>query len=77
MSLIRYNGDSLDCGHYVSDVFDFNTGIWCHCDDTNITEISGFPEGVYTRESHKPIKKGNLCQALRTYFLWFISELNN
>ena len=60
MSLIRYNGDSLDCGHYVSDVFDFNTGIWCHCDDTNITEISGFPEGVYTRESHKPIKKRKL-----------------
>ena len=40
VSLIIHDGDSLDFGHYVSDVFDANTGIWWHCDDDNITQIS-------------------------------------
>ena len=39
-SLINHDGNSLDFGHYVSDVFDSSTGIWWHCDDVNITEIS-------------------------------------
>ena len=43
VSLIKNYGDSLDCGHYVSDVFDSSTGIWWHCDDDNITEISDLP----------------------------------
>ena len=42
VSLINHDGDSLDCGHYVSDIFDSSTGIWWHCDDDNITEISDF-----------------------------------
>ena len=54
VSLIR------DFGHYVSDVFDFNTGLWWHCDDANITEVSNFIEGVYTREIHKPNKTRKL-----------------
>ena len=45
------DGEFLDCGNYVSDVFDANAGIWWHCDDANITEISDFPEGFYTRKS--------------------------
>ena len=57
VSLINHDGDSLDCGHYVSDVFDSSTGIWWHCDDGNITELSDLPEGVYYRETHKPKKK--------------------
>ena len=57
MSLIIHDGDSLYCRHYVSDVFDFNTGIWWRCDDANITEIGDFPERVYTRESHKTTTK--------------------
>ena len=58
MSLIIHDGDSLDFENYVSDVFHSNTGIWWHCDDANIIEISDFPQGVYTRESHKrTIKK--------------------
>ena len=28
VSLINHGGDSLDYGHYVSDVFDTNTDIW-------------------------------------------------
>ena len=47
----------MDCGHYVSDVFDSSTGIWYHCDDDNITEISDLPKGVYYKETHKPTKK--------------------
>ena len=51
MSLIKYDGDSLDCVHYVSDVFDANTGIWWHCDDDSITQMSGFTKrGFYERE---------------------------
>ena len=44
VSLINHDGDSLYCGNYVSDVFDGNTGIWWHCDDDNITEISDLPK---------------------------------
>ena len=48
VSLINHDGDSLDCGHYVSDVFDCSTGIWWHCDDDNITQISDFTKrGLY------------------------------
>ena len=43
VSLINHDGDSLDCGHYVSDVFDSSTGIWWHCDYDNITQISDLP----------------------------------
>ena len=39
-----YGGDSLDCGNYVSDVFDTNTGIWWNFDYENITQISDLPE---------------------------------
>ena len=42
VSLINHDGDSLDCVQYVSDIFDSSTGIWWHCDDDNITEISDF-----------------------------------
>ena len=52
VSLINHYGYSLDCGHYVSDVFDSSTGIWWHCDDENITEISDLPKGVYYRVTH-------------------------
>ena len=52
--------DSLDCGHYFSDVFDTNTGIWWHCDDDNIIQTSDLPEGVYIRESHKKNKRSDI-----------------
>ena len=57
VSLINHDGDSLDCGHYVSYFFYSSTGIWWHCDDENITEISDLPKGVYYRETHKPTNK--------------------
>ena len=53
MSTINHDGDSSYCGHYVSDVFDANMGIWWHCDAENITQISDLPKRVYSRESHK------------------------
>ena len=53
--MINNDGESLDCGHYVSAVFGANTGIWWHCDDENITQINDLPKGVYIRESHKKI----------------------
>ena len=59
MSLIIHDGDSFDCGHYISDVFDTNTIICWHYDDDKITEISDVTEGVYTRESHKQTNKMN------------------
>ena len=52
VSLINHDGDSLDCGHYVSDVFDCSTGIWWHCDDDNITQMSDFiKRGLLQRDS--------------------------
>ena len=53
VSLINHGFDSLDCGDYVSDVFEANTGIWWHCAHKNITQISDFPKGVYLRDIHK------------------------
>ena len=53
VSLINHDGNQLNCGQYVSYVFDCSTGILCHCDDDNITQISDLPKGVYMRESHK------------------------
>ena len=60
MSLIIHYGDCLDCGHYVSDVFNANTGILWLSDDDDITEIGDFPELVYTRESHKKTQESNV-----------------
>ena len=57
VSLINNDGESLDCVHYVSDVFDSITVIWWQCDDDNITEVSDLPKGVYYRETHKTTKK--------------------
>ena len=57
VSLINHDGNSLDCGHYVSDVFDSSTEIWWHCDDENITHISDLPEGADYRETNKNMKK--------------------
>ena len=53
MSLINHDGDSLDFGHYVSDVFDCSTYVWWHCDDGNITQIGDLPKGVYYRDTKK------------------------
>ena len=53
MALIIYDDDSMDCVHYVSDVFDTNTRIWWHCDDDYITQISDLTEGVYIRRIQK------------------------
>ena len=66
-------GNSLDCGHYVSDVFDSNIGIWWHYDDANITQISDFIEGIYTRESQKLRKKRKLTSGSKDIlFVFFI-----
>ena len=72
VSLINHDVDLLDCGHYVSDVFDSSLGIWWHCDDDNITEISDLPKGVYYRETHKHTKnKNKSCQDQQMYYLLF------
>ena len=47
-----HDGKSLYCGNYVSDVFDAEIGLWWHCEDYNIIEISHFTEVIYTRDSH-------------------------
>ena len=70
--LINYDGDSLDCGNYVSDVFDSSTGIWWHCDDDNITEISDFPKGVYYRETHERTKNKKELMQRSTYILFVV-----
>ena len=67
-----YDSEYLYYGHYVSDVFDANTGIWWHCDDANIIEISYFPEGVYNRESRKLKKRKLLSGSKDILFVVYI-----
>ena len=75
VSLIMHDGDSLDCGHYVSDVFDSNTRIWWKYDDYKRTDISDFPEVVYTREIHKKIlQRRRLCLDQKNTVGFLISE---
>ena len=74
MSLTNHDGKSLDCGHYISDIFDTNTGIWWHRDDGNITQIRDLPKGVYIRDSHKKRKRKKLFQAQYMSYFLFISE---
>ena len=66
--------DSLEYGHYFSSVFDTNTGIWWHCYGDEITKISDFIEGVYTRNSQKKIQTRKLYKAPTKYYWLFISD---
>ena len=84
-SLIMHDGESLDCWHYFSDVFDTNTGIWSHCDDDNTTQISDILEWFYIRDILKT------CVSLKRYIfcglyqnkifdiiqIWFFQEWSN
>ena len=45
----QYRCDKGYCGNDVSEVFDTNTGIWWHCDDDNITQMSDLSKVVYIR----------------------------
>ena len=51
-----HDGTSLDSGHYFSDVLNVYTGILCHCDCYEITQIS------YMTEVEN-VQRRNLCQA--------------
>ena len=70
VSLIKHDGDSLDFGHYVSDIFDSITGTWWHCDDDSITQISDLPKGFYYRETHKLTKKKKEINARINRFIF-------
>ena len=48
-----YEFPSFNSGNYYSKTLDLNTGISSHCDQAEITQISNFPEDVYTRENNK------------------------
>ena len=71
VSLINHDGDSLNCGHYMSDFFDAKTGIWWRCDYENITQIIDLSNGVYYRETHKNTKKKKLMSG-STYVLFVV-----
>ena len=74
VSLINHDGDSLNCGHYVSDIFDANTGIWWQCHDDYITQIGDPPKGVNIRESHKKEIEKNVMSGSTYISFLFISE---
>ena len=60
VSLIMHDGESLECGNYVSDVFDVNVGIWWKCNDDEINEISDLPLFLFTRESKNYKQESNV-----------------
>ena len=70
VSLINHDGESLHCGHYFSDIFDANTGIWWHFDNNNITQISDLPKGVILERVRKN-KKQNIM-SVSTYVLFVV-----
>ena len=78
VSLINHDGNQLNCGQYVSDVFDCSTGILCHCDDDNITQMSDLPKVIYYRETHKHTKKKNIMMAGSTdvFFVVYIRKIH-
>ena len=49
--MIMHDSSSFDIKNYYSDILDSNTGIWWYCDYDEITQISDFIEGIYTREN--------------------------
>ena len=60
VSLINHDGDSLDCGNYFSDILYANTGLWWHCDDENITQISDLPKGFLLERVAKKRENNNV-----------------
>ena len=58
VSIKLYIENDMDSGHYVYDILDYNTGIWCNCDDVTITKYSGYPDKVYDNYSNMNEKKG-------------------
>ena len=54
--------NDMDKGHYVCDVFYYNTGTWWNCDDETITQYPGYPMNVYNDlsidKNKKWLKKG-------------------
>ena len=57
MPLINNDGDSLDCEHYASDVFDANTGILWHCDDEKSIKLVIYQKEVIKERVTKKRKK--------------------
>ena len=56
VSLINHDGDWFYCGHYVSNAFDANIGLWWHRDDNSIPQTIDLPTVFYIRESQKQTK---------------------
>ena len=53
VSLIIHDANYLDCVHYFSFIFNTGIGIWWHCDNKKITQVSDLPQGVYIIDTHK------------------------
>ena len=69
-----HDADSLDFGHYVSDVFDANTEIWWPCYDDDITKINDIQDVyilVYRRQvvPGVPVIPGPIFFAIVKYVL--------
>ena len=72
-----HDGTSFDCGHYISDLLDVNTGIWWHYDDEKIIQIIYFPSYARTRESNKKItKKKVMWGSYKLLLLVYIRTIN-
>ena len=47
VSIKFHIGNDMDKGHYICDVFDYNTETWWNCDDSKVTKYPGYPMNVY------------------------------
>ena len=77
MSLINRDGDSLDCGNYVSDIFMTTQEFGGTVMMTISLKIVILPKGVYIIESHKKTKREQKLMPGPTYiyiYIYLISE---
>ena len=47
VSIKLHIGNYMDQGHYVCDVLDYRTGIWCNFGDEKVTQYPVYPMNVY------------------------------
>ena len=56
VSVISHDSNSMSSGNYYCGVLYFNTGIYWHCDEYNITLLELLPDNMYSDPEYQKIK---------------------
>ena len=60
-SIKLHIGNDMDKDHYVCHVLDYTIGTWWNCDDSTITQHSGYTMNVYDNLSIDNEQKKGKC----------------